>query len=163
MKKPSDPERRKDLRDQLQYLGQMASTEAALFHQKAAEYYGLGVTDMKTLSTLLQEGSMTAGQLADRLSLTTGAITSLVDRLEQRKLVKRERDPEDRRKVIVSIADIAKLSGGGREKDIYDSMGRAFDKLARTYSTAELEFLVEYYKMSIELTKQEIRKLNRLV
>jgi len=146
---------RKELRDELQFLGQMASTETALFHQKAAEQFGLGITDMKALSTLMQEGDMTAGQLAKRLNLTTGAITNLLDRLEQRGVVKRKADPKDRRKVIVT----AELEGMHESGDIYESIGETFDKLAQTYSTEQLEFLVDYYRRSIELTKQEIAKL----
>lgn len=157
--KKTEPESdyRQRLRDQLQFLGQMASTETALFHQKAAEHYDLGITDMKALSALIQEGDMTAGELAVRLSLTTGAVTNLLDRLERRGAVIRKNDPKDRRKVIVS-ADMKKMHSAG---NIYESVGENFDKLARGYTTKELEFLVKYYKQSLELTKQEIAKLAR--
>src|SRR2546430_12442949 len=60
---------RKALMGQMQFLGQRASTETALFHQAAAAKWGLGITDTKTISVLLQEGPMTAGQLGRRLSL----------------------------------------------------------------------------------------------
>lgn len=148
-------ERRAALIDRLQFLGQTASTETALFHQMAAARYGLGVTDMKALSALLQEGTMTAGQLAKRLSLTTGAVTNVIDRLERRDFVKRAPDVADRRKVIVTVNE-AKLAAGD---DVYRSMGDVFSKLYETYTTELLEFLVQYYQASIELTKQEIAKL----
>lgn len=147
--------RREALVDQLQFLGQMASTETALFHQLAAARYGLGVTDMKALSALQQEGPMTAGQLATRLSLTTGAVTNVIDRLQRQDLVKRTADPNDRRKVIVTINEETLASGD----NVYRSMGEAFSRLLRTYSTEQLEFLVRYYQASIELTKQETAKL----
>ncbi|HET9109621.1 MAG TPA: MarR family transcriptional regulator, partial [Ktedonobacterales bacterium] len=130
----------------------------ALFHQLAAAKYGLGVTDMKTLSALQQEGAMTAGQLAKRLSLTTGAVTNVIDRLERQNFVKREPDPTDRRKVIVCINE-ERLAEGGEGGNVYLSMGEAFGKLYDTYSTEQLEFLTQYYRTSIELTKQEIAKL----
>lgn len=154
-----DANRRKALREELQFLGQMASTETALFHQKAAEHYGMGITEMKALSTLMQEGDMTAGQLADRLSLTTGAVTSLLDRLERRGAVKRKADPKDRRKVIASV----NMKHLHKDGNVYSSVGESFDKLVRTYSTEELEFLVDYYRQTIELTKQEIARLRRRV
>ena len=147
--------RRQALVEQLQFLGQMASTETALFHQLAAATYGLGVTDMKTLSALQQEGAMTAGQLAKRLSLTTGAVTNVIDRLERQNFVKRAPDPTDRRKVIVCINE-EKLAAGD---NVYLSMGETFGKLYDTYSTEQLEFLTQYYRTSIELTKQETAKL----
>jgi DNA-binding MarR family transcriptional regulator len=158
-RKFSDQERRtrKELMGQMQFLGQMASTETAMFHQTAAAKYGLGITDMKTVSVLMQEGSMTAGQIANRLSLTTGAITSVIDRLEKHDLVKRTADAKDRRKVVVVVKH-EKLAAG---ENVYQSMGEAFDKLLQNYSTTELEFLVRFYQASIELTKLEIAKLTK--
>lgn len=150
-------ERRQALAGELQFLGQMASTETALFHQAAAAKYGLGITDMKTLSALQQEGAMTAGQLALRLSLTTGAVTNVIDRLERQDFVKRVPDPHDRRKVIVTINE-SKLATG---ENVYLSMGEAFYRLFETYTTEQLEFLVQFYRASIEMTKQEIEKLAR--
>jgi DNA-binding MarR family transcriptional regulator len=153
----NEPEHRKALMNQMQFLGQMSSTETALFHQTAAAKLGLGITDMKTVSTLLQEGPMTAGQLAQRLNLTTGAVTSVINRLEQRNLAQRIPDTEDRRKVIVVAVDQKDLAP---TDNVYRSMGEAFEKLLETYSTQQLEFLVQYFQASIELTKLEIAKLN---
>ena len=150
-------ERREELIARLQTLGEIASTETALFHQAAAATYGLGITDMKMLSILIQEGPMTAGQIAKRLSLTTGAVTNVIDRLERRDFVMRQADAHDRRKVIVVVNQQRLVP----EENIYRSMGETFDKLMRTYSTEELEFLVRYYQASIELTKQEIAKLGK--
>lgn len=150
-------EQRKALMSQMQYLGQMVSTETALFHQAAAAKLGLGITDMKTVSTLLQEGPVTAGQLAQRLNLTTGAVSNVIDRLEQQNFVKRAPDDKDRRKVIVTVNQ-EKLSPAD---NVYRSMGEAFEKLLETYSTQELEFLVKFYQATVELTMLESAKLSK--
>ncbi len=139
----------------MQFLGQTASTETALFHQAAAAQYGIGITDLKTISTLQQEGPMTAGQIAKRLSLTGGAVTNIIDRLEKGGFVKRAPDAHDRRKVIV-VLNLNALQKGAKA---YQSMGNAFEKLFATYSTRELELLVGFYQRSIEITKAEISKL----
>lgn len=149
---------RQSLISSLLTLGQTASTETALFHQTAAAKLSLGITDLKTLSILLQEGAMTAGQIANRLSLTTGAVTNVIDRLEQRGMVQRQPDTHDRRKVIV-VLNPKKLATTNK---VYRSMGESFDKLLNTYSTEELAFLVQFYEQSIELTRQEIAKLKRI-
>ncbi|HTX72762.1 MAG TPA: MarR family transcriptional regulator [Rectinemataceae bacterium] len=141
--------------DRLQVLGEVTSTETALFHQAAAASYGLGITDMKTVSILRTEGPMAAGQLAERLSLTTGAVTNVIDRLEQRGLVRRQADEKDRRRVIVVLNSAALTSVG----NAYDSMGKSFERLLAAYSTEELAFLVRHYEASLELTKQEIARL----
>lgn len=151
---PNDASRA-ELIKRLQYLGQMQSTETAHFHQTAAEKNGLNITDSKTLSVLMQEGAMTAGQLATRLSLTSGAVTSVLDRLEARQLIHRTDDPDDRRKVIIEM-NFQKLRKIGNP---YISIGETFTKLYETYSTEQLEFLVSYSETAIALTTQEISKL----
>jgi DNA-binding MarR family transcriptional regulator len=149
--------RRAALIERLTVLSEVASTETALFHQEAAAAVGLGITDMKTLSVLLQEGSMTAGQISRRLSLTTGAVTNLIDRLEQRGLVMRQRDPGDRRKVVVTVNKRNLQTGPSP----YISIGKGFTRQLRGYTTAELEFLVAYHEQTIELTRRETAKLAR--
>ncbi|HEY4258905.1 MAG TPA: MarR family transcriptional regulator, partial [Schlesneria sp.] len=72
-----------------------------MFHQSVADRLGLNVTDHKCLDFLLLDGPLTAGELAQRTSLTTGAITSVLDRLERVGFVQRQPDPNDRRRVIV--------------------------------------------------------------
>lgn len=151
----NEQDHRRALVDRMQFLGQMASTETALFHQRAAAVYGLGITDMKAVSVLLQEGAMTAGQLGQRLQLTTGAITNVIDRLERDQWVRREADAQDRRKVIVTV-NPAKVTDGDA---VYGSMGAAFEQLLEDYSTAEIELLVRYQEASIAVTQQELAEL----
>ncbi|MGB8195915.1 MAG: MarR family transcriptional regulator [Acidimicrobiales bacterium] len=141
--------------ERLQFLGQMSSTEAALFHHHAAAANGLGITDSKALSALVQEGPMTAGEIAKRLGLTTGAVTNVIDRLVRAGFVRRVADPTDRRKVIVEVdfATVEKMS------HVYDSVANAFQKLHEQYSVEELQFLIDYFTQSVEVTKGEVAKL----
>ena len=154
----NEQERRQALIEQLYALGEANSTETALFQQVAASKYGLGITDMKALSTLIQERSMTAGQLAQRLSLTTGAVTSVIDRLERRNFVRREPDLNDRRKVIVTV-NPETIAAGNAGGNVYLSIGAAFNALYAMYTTEQLEFLARHLQTSIELVRQEIAKL----
>lgn len=152
-----ESEHRKALMEQLQFLGEVVNTETALFQHLAAAQHGLGITDMKTLSILLREGPMTAGEIGNRLSLTSGSVTMLIDRLERRDLVKRQPHANDRRKVIVTVNQ-EKLTTGD---DVYRSMGDAFARQLDTYSTEQLEFLVQFHQATLELTKKEIAKLGQ--
>jgi predicted transcriptional regulator len=64
----------------------------------------LNMTDHKCLGFLLDAGEpITPGQLAGLTGLTTGAITGIVDRLEDAGFVRRKRDPKDRRRVIIEL------------------------------------------------------------
>ena len=49
----------------------------------------------------LQRGSLSAGELASRVSLSQGTVTDILNRLEQRNLISRIRDTADRRRVMV--------------------------------------------------------------
>ena len=151
-----DPELRETLVQQLQFLGQMVNTEIAFFHQITAAQNGLSITDSKTISILMQEGSMMAGDLAKRLSLTTGAVTNVIDRMEGAGFIRRVPDSNDRRKVIVEI-NRKKLKKLGKP---YESVSTAFHKLVSNYTIKELKFLMDFYKSSIEITRSEIEKLS---
>jgi DNA-binding MarR family transcriptional regulator len=87
-------------------LGRELSTMTVLFHSRIAEQMGLSGTDHKCLELVLRaKEPLTAGQIAALSGLSTGAVTGVIDRLERRGFVRRVRDPHDRRKVFVEVAD----------------------------------------------------------
>jgi DNA-binding MarR family transcriptional regulator len=66
--------------------------------------YGLSHTDWKLLGALRWAGppyQRSAGELAKIADLSSGAMTNRLDQLEQAGLVRRLRDPDDRRGVLV--------------------------------------------------------------
>lgn len=72
-----------------------------LFHFAAADRSGLGLTDYQASSLLDLDQRMTNGQLAERLGLSAGATTRVVDRLVEFGLARRVVDPTDRRRVMI--------------------------------------------------------------
>jgi DNA-binding MarR family transcriptional regulator len=77
-------------------------------HDETLDQLGLNLTDWHVLNALRWAGEpyrRTAGELARRAELTTGAMTSRLDALEAAGLVRRLRDPEDRRSVLVELTD----------------------------------------------------------
>jgi len=73
---------------------------------EALEPLGLELFEYDVLSALRRQGrpyALTATQLALATGLSGGAMTNRIDRLEERRLVRRRRDKEDRRGVIVSL------------------------------------------------------------
>ena len=65
----------------------------------------LTYTQYITMMALWEEKKMTVKELGKRLFLDSGTLTPLLKRLEQKGLVKRERDSEDERVLIVSITE----------------------------------------------------------
>ena len=68
---------------------------------------GISATDLDALEHLEADGPLTQRQLGERLSLTSGAITMLVDRLEHAGWVRRRPHPTDRRYVLVELSEQA--------------------------------------------------------
>ena len=62
----------------------------------------LTMTQLRVLRSL-RDGPRAAGELGRKLGLSATSMTRLLDRLEDRKLLRRSRDEEDRRKVLVAL------------------------------------------------------------
>ncbi|HVK05819.1 MAG TPA: MarR family transcriptional regulator [Armatimonadaceae bacterium] len=98
---PAEVKDRGELLEALQHACRDIGAATIMFHHSVAERLGLNATDHKCGDILFRSGPLTAGDLAERTGLTTGAITAVIDRMEKAGFVRRERDAEDRRKVIV--------------------------------------------------------------
>lgn len=74
-----------------------------LHSKQLVKQVGLTAPQLLIMQTLHQEGSMTAGELADRVSLSQATVTTILDRLQTRNLIDRERSEQDRRRVFVLL------------------------------------------------------------
>ncbi len=129
----------------------------ASFFRAAAARIGMTVTDVQVIDILEASGPMTAGQLAEVTGLTTGAITGMLNRLEEARLVHRERDPTDGRRVIVRLA-----SGQDNLREIgtlFDALGKAWEESASQYDDEQVALLLEFLKRSNALSRQELARL----
>jgi DNA-binding MarR family transcriptional regulator len=134
---------------------QELSTVTVLFHQKIAQNLGLNPTDHKCLDLIMKNDYMTAGELAQVTGLTTGAITGVIDRLEAKELVKREKDPNDRRKIMV-VANKEKALN--EVSPFFTSLGTAMNELYNQYSEKELHTILDFVTKSVEIVEGEVNK-----
>jgi DNA-binding MarR family transcriptional regulator len=144
------------LKELARELRQFSGLSASYFRASAART-GMTATDMQVIDSLASAGPTTAGQLAELTGLTTGAITGMLNRLEEAGVVRRERDPEDGRRVIVQLApdkENAETSGPG-----LDCMGKAWDDLAERYDDEQLALLVAFLQRSNAISREEILRL----
>jgi DNA-binding MarR family transcriptional regulator len=134
-------------------LGQMDAL-SVLFSQAVADRAGINSTDLESLDLLRHQGPMTAGRLAALTGLTTGgAITALIDRLERLGYARRERDPADRRRVIVR----ALVAQAEHDLDpLYAGMGAAMHDLAARYSDEEIDLLLDFIARANVITHEQI-------
>src|SRR5215204_5266465 len=79
-------------------------TSAVLRHAAAtAKRMSLEASELAALEHLQDAGPMPQKRLGERLSISPGAVTAMIDRLESRGYVERTPNPEDRRSALVVI------------------------------------------------------------
>ena len=138
-------------------LGRKFSDATIMMHEAIAQKAGLSGTDHKYLGFLIVKGQMTAGELSKLTGLTTGAATGLADRLEKKKLAKRQFDKSDRRKVIiVPNEDITKK----RLTPLLEGLNRKIIELLNGYSESEIKALQKYFISVTNLMKETAEELN---
>ena len=136
------------------------STETIMFHQAVADVLGLHITDHKCLDFIYRYGAMPAGRLAELTGLTTGAVTGIIDRLEEAGYVRRTNDPKDRRRTIVEPTRNKKLEK--KIEVLFIPLRDRMHKLLSSYSDSELAFLLDATTEMLEQTHEESKKLRRL-
>jgi DNA-binding MarR family transcriptional regulator len=89
-------------------IGQVRANQVLtdLLDESASEYLGINRSDARALDVIDQRGRISAGDLARELRLSTGAVTTLVDRLERAGFARRVPDPDDRRRVLIEVTPI---------------------------------------------------------
>jgi DNA-binding MarR family transcriptional regulator len=146
----------KDLIKQIRKLNQAHSYTSLQMHEAIARKAGLSETDHKYLGFLIERGAMTAGEFANLTGLTTGAVTGLIDRLEKKKLVKRQFAPDDRRKVIIEP---------NREKimalfvPLYKEFRAKIEKLIASFSDKEIKIIESFLSNGIEIMNATTNKM----
>ena len=116
---------------------------------RMARQIGAPPVEFRAMDHLHHAKTLTPGELADRLALTSGAVTALVDRLERLGWVRREHHPTDRRSIVVSVAQ-----SGGAAEALYAPFGEALAaaalKLSAPERTAATRFLEEAATIAAE-------------
>jgi len=127
-----------------------------VFSQAVASRVGITGSDLECLDFIgLCGGVASAGDLAEATGLTTGAVTGMIDRLEEAGFAKRERDADDRRKVLVRSLPAAER----RIAPNYTSLQQAMQELLSHYSDEQLSLLLDFAGKSARIMAQEIAKL----
>ena len=129
--------------------------QGSFFGQTVAIRFGLSESDVEALELLIDAGSATAGRLSELMGLTTGAVTRVIDRLEQAGYVRRVPDAADRRRVVVEVVPekIAAVSA---------TMARVGEKGAEEishYSESDLAVINDFLTRMAAITHDEATAL----
>jgi DNA-binding MarR family transcriptional regulator len=147
--------RKRKIFDELVYEVRRSQNATDRFDQAVADTIGINRTDMRCLDVISREGPVPAGRLADETGLTTGAITTVLDRLERRGFARRVRDPNDRRRVLVELTPEA-FQGS---VNYYAAHMELSERLYRRYTEEQLEMFLEWVREGRELNEREAAKL----
>lgn len=109
--------------------------------ERSIESLGMCYSDFAVMECLFHRGSQTINAIGTKVSLTSGSITTAVDRLERREFVERQSSSKDRRAKVVSLT-----------KDGRKVIQTAFDK-----------HLVDMEKMAAPLSISERQTLQKLL
>jgi DNA-binding MarR family transcriptional regulator len=137
------------------------STETILFHQALADIVDIHITDHRCMYFLHRYGAMPAGKLSELTGLTTAAVTGIIDRLEGAGYARRTNDPKDRRRTIVEPIRNEKLEK--KLETIFTPLHEKMHKLLYSYSDSQLAFLLDVMSKTIELTREESKKLRHSI
>lgn len=140
----------------LKAAGRANSDASVMFHAAVAGQLGLNATDTKALSILEREGPLSAGALSERTGLTAASVTSLIDRLEGKRLVRRVEDPADRRKVQVA----PDARGMVDVYPIFASFEAGLDALLADFTVAELTLVTRFLTQASALLDAKRQELS---
>ena len=119
-----------------------------------ANQLGLPHTDVQCIG-LLAGAPAAPTRLAERIGLTTGAMTKVLDRLERGGYVHRSADPADRRRIVVT-ASAEGLAEVGRH---YAPVGEAFAHRFAGYTDNELRTVLKFMRDGREIAEAEIDRI----
>ena len=106
----------------------------------------LSPAQMHALEMLGHMDSPTMKLLAQKLGVTTGTLTAMVDRLERTGLVERRPNPDDRRSYILALT----AAGERQFEKHHDYHAQLTEELAAGFTQKELKDFVSYLKRIVE-------------
>ncbi len=125
-----------DPRQEIPRLLRSLNLELDAVGHRFAEMHDLGRTDVRAIVAIMDAtrrgAALTAGALGAAVELSSASVTALVDRLERAGHVRRARDPEDRRRVVLEMSEHTMASGnawfGGLQQELVQVMAGYTDE-----------------------------------
>jgi MarR family 2-MHQ and catechol resistance regulon transcriptional repressor len=102
----------------------------------------LGITEFSVLEVLYQKGKQTIQQIANCILVSSGSMTYVIDKLEQRGLLSRNACPDDRRVIHVTLTD----NGNELMNEIMPKYHEFVHQMFESLDSNEAETLVRLLK-----------------
>jgi DNA-binding MarR family transcriptional regulator len=135
-----------EIRDSLREL----RIQLALLNYRVGASVDLKDVDMDCLDILDTSGPLSPSGLARQAGVHPATMTGILDRLERGHWIVRERDPADRRAVLVRV----NRERYGELLSHYSGLSRAMNKLLAGYGDEELKVIADFMRRCTEAGRQ---------
>lgn len=128
---------------------------AVRFQVAVAHQLGMPITDIHALAALFETGPVGVSRLAELMGTTAGAATRVADRLERAGFVRREPDPDDRRRIVLRLVPerVAAVA------QYYAPMDARWRAQIEGYSDTELRFALRFIREGRDSAQAETAEL----
>ena len=131
------------------------SAELDRLDETAARIYRLNRTDMRALEVIGRDGPIAPTELARRVGLTTGGITTVIDRLERAGYVARRPEGTDRRRLVVETTEATRRL----DREVFSGLGRRVKALTASYDHRDLDVIHDYLEQVRAIVSQYAESL----
>jgi DNA-binding MarR family transcriptional regulator len=133
------------------------SNQLSLLNHHVGAQVELRDVDLDCLELLNRHGPLNPSALARRAGLHPATMTGVLDRLERGGWVARDRDPHDRRAVVVQV----RRERGGELFRLYSGMNASLDGILADYSDDQLELLADFLRRTTDAGRTATDELAR--
>ena len=147
--------KRKAINEVIEAMRELA-VQMAVVSARAGEQVGLRDIDLKCLDILMRDGAQSASALARRTGMHPATMTGILDRLEKGGWIVRERDPDDRRAVLIKA--VAKRAG--EIVRLFVGINTEMSGVLDGYDQGQLETIVDFVHNAIERAKKAAAQMS---
>ena len=101
-----------------------------IYSRKVVKEYNLTTPQHVCLLTIVEEGPLTVTELGIKVLLGQSTVVGILDRLDEKQMIKRERDTIDRRKVFLTATELGKTAIAQSPSPLQDKLAQALSNLS---------------------------------
>jgi DNA-binding MarR family transcriptional regulator len=150
-----DARRRRRLNAAVREALRDMSVQLSLLNQQVGGRLELKGSDLECCELINRYGPLSPSELARRAGLHPATMTGVLDRLERGGWIARERDPADRRAVIIRLL----RDRSGEVLKLYAGMNAAMDEVCAGYSEDDLELLSGFLRRTADAGRAAAQQL----